>query len=350
MRRHGNRIFGVRISHWWQAGSWEWSFSQVLQDVSPRASFDFVLTRTEIREKANAYLRSLGYDPKSYQQDVVFRFDGVTHLQLQGKGGIRAANDAFRADTLITHEWQVSWYDRSLPVSQFPESFQVWMSPAGRPLGFERKLPDSTALTSLPHGDARLLAEKFLATQRIDLSKYSLQNAAEMKLAGVSTIGSNGCATESGAEMRVSVRCRGMLLAGIADCRAGRRVAAGLFRHQLTTMTFLNAFAFAVLFSFLLCGNSLPQEISRGGGGTQTAVLVFIGIFCVLILIALNEYAGVGAFASIGDLNKFNTRIVLFGINVFIIQLFIGVLAFAAWSVGESASRTVCPAKMRGRR
>lgn len=323
--------------------------SQVLEDVSPRASFEFTLTRNEICEKATAYLRSLGYDPKSYQQDVVFRFDGVTHLQLQGKGGMRAANAAFRADTLVSHEWQVSWYDRSLPVSQFPESFQVWMSPAGRPLGFERKLPDSTALTSLPHADARLLAEKFLATWRIDLSKYSLQNAAEMKLGGRVDHRFEWLRTESGAEMRVSVRVQGDAVGGYRETvEPGAELRRG-FSDIMTTMTFLNVIAFGVLFFlFFFVVILFLKKYHEGEVGTQTAVLVFIGIFGMSFLIAVNEYAGSGASTSIGDLNKFNTRIVLFGINVFIIQLFMGVLAFAAWSVGESSSRTVYPAKMRG--
>ncbi len=323
--------------------------SQVLQDVSPRASFDFVLTRTEIREKANAYLRSLGYDPKSYQQDAVFRFDGVTHLQLQGKGGVRGANDAFRTDTLITHEWQISWYDRSLPASQFPESFQVWMSPAGRPLGFERKIPDSTVLPSLPHTDARLMAEQFLLKQHIDPASYALENAAELKLAGRVDHKFEWIRHDSGADVHVSVRVQGDAVGEYrrtaepgADMRRG-------FSDALTTMTFLSAFSFAVLFLlFFFVVILFLKKYHEGEVGTQTGFLVFIGVFGVSFLMALNEYAGSGAFAIIGDLNKFNTRIVLFGINVFIIQLFIGVLAFAAWSVGESASRTVCPAKMTG--
>ena len=222
--------------------------SQVLQDVSPRASFDFVLTRTEIREKANAYLRSLGYDPKSYQQDAVFRFDGVTHLQLQGKGGVRGANDAFRADTLITHEWQISWYDRSLSASQFPESFQVWMSPAGRPLGFERKIPDSTMLPSLPHVDARRMAEQFLLKQHVDPASYALENAAELKLAGRVDHKFEWIRHDSGADVHVSVRVQGDAVGEYrrtaepgADMRRG-------FSDTFTTMTFLSAFSFAVVF------------------------------------------------------------------------------------------------------
>jgi phosphoserine phosphatase RsbU/P len=323
--------------------------SQVMEEVSPRASFEFTLTRNDICEKATLHLRSLGFDPKTYQQDAVFRFDGLTHLQLQGRGGIPGANAAFRADTLVSHEWQVSWYDRSLPVSQFPESFQIWMSPAGRPLGFERKIPDSTALTSLPHADARLLAEKFLSSQHVDLSKYALLNASELKLAGRVDHRFEWSRTESGAEMRVSVRVQGDVVGGYrVTVEPGAELRRG-FSDTMTTLTFLNVIAVGVLFFlFFVVVVLFLKKYHEGEVGTQTAFLVFIGIFGVSILLALNEYAGSGAFAIIGDLNKFNTRIVLFGVNVFIVQLFMGVLAFAAWSVGESSSRSVYPAKMRG--
>lgn len=322
---------------------------QLLQHVSPRASFEFALSRNEIRQRATEYLRSLGYDPKEYQQDALFVFAGVTHLQLQARNGVEGANAAFRADTLVSHEWQVSWYDRSLSVSQFPEWFQVWMSPLGRPLGFERRIPDSTVLPSLAHDAARRLAEEFLRKQHIDVSSYALQNAAEMKLGGRVDHKFEWIRKDNGTDRRVAVRVLGDAVGSFrTSVDAGSELRRGL-ADALTTVTFLVALSFGILFFlFFFVVILFLKRYHEGEVGTRTAFLVFLGIFGVSLLIAVNGYAGSGADITMGDLNKFNTRIVLFGINVFIIQVFLSVLAFAAWSVGESASRTVCPAKMSG--
>ncbi len=323
--------------------------SQVLRDVSPRASFDFMLTRAEIRARANAYLRGLGYDTRDYQQDAVFQFDGISHLQLQGKGGVRAANTAFLADTLVSHQWQISWYDKSLPVSQFRESFQVWMSQYGRPLGFERKIADSAHLPSLPHDVARTLAERFLRSQNIVFSSFLLENDAETKLAGRVDHKFEWIRHANGADTHISVRVMGD---GVGAFRVTNEPEGDVqrgFSSTATTMTFLNVFSFAALFLlFFFVVILFLRRYHEGEVGTQTAFLVFIGIFGMSVLEAVNNYEAAGTYAIIGDLNKFNTRIVMFGMNVFIIQLFIAVLAFAAWSVGESASRTVYPGKMNG--
>jgi hypothetical protein len=323
--------------------------SQVLPEVAPRASVDFALSRAEIKTKAEAYLRSVGVDPKGYQQDAVFNFDGMTHLQLQGRRGMRNANAEFLADTLFSHEWTVAWYDRSLAVSQFPEFLQVWISPTGRPLGFERRIPDSTVVPSISHEEARALAERFLVGQSVDITASTLRNSTEMKRAGRIDHEFEWVRSVDGGEVTVKVRVQGD---AIGSCR--RSVEPGsllrrTFAGMMTTYTFLSALSFGILFFlFFSIVVLFLKKYHEGELGTQTAFLVFLGLFGVSFLYAVNGYGGSAWDLTLGDVNKFNTRIVFFVLNVFIIRVFVSVLAFAAWSVGESASRTVCPAKMTG--
>jgi hypothetical protein len=323
--------------------------SQVLPEVAPRASFDFALSRTEIKARAAAYLRSVGLDPKGYQQDAVFAFDGMTHLQLAEGRGLRNANAAFLADTLFSHEWTIAWYDRSLAVSQFPEFLRVWMSPAGRPLGFERRIPDSTVLPSISHDAALALAGQFLTGQKVDVGASTLRNSTEMKRAGRVDHGFEWVRSVDGGEVTVNVRVQGDAIGSYRRSVEPGSVLQRTFAEMMTTYTFLSALSFGMLFFlFFSIVVLFLKKYHEGELGTQTAFLVFLGIFGVSFLVAVNGYAGSAWDLTLGDVNKFNTRIVFFVLNVFIIQVFVSVLAFAAWSVGESSSRTVCPAKMTG--
>ena len=151
-------------------------------DVAPKASLDLKYSEAEIKGKARAYLLALGYDLKEYQQDASLFFDGSSQLFLQTHYGMKRANEILRADTLATHNWSVTWYDRSVPQSQARESFSVTLSPAGRILGFEHSIKDSLPMKSLGDADARALAEKFLTRQGIRLSMQTTALLAGFEL------------------------------------------------------------------------------------------------------------------------------------------------------------------------
>jgi sigma-B regulation protein RsbU (phosphoserine phosphatase) len=75
--------------------------------------------------------------------------------------------------------------------------------------------------------------------------------------------------------------------------------------------------------------------------------MVLIGVIGVMVASTVNDYMSLGAGSRIGYLNAFTVRIVLFVFNAFILQVFLGVMVFAAWSVGESSARTAWPEKLR---
>ena len=88
------------------------------------------------------------------------------------------------------------------------------------------------------------------------------------------------------------------------------------------------------------------RKYHEGEVGTRTAMLVFMGYFGISVLFVLNQYPGLGASTQVGDLNKTYVRLITLFLWVFVLQLFLGVLAFSAWSVGESSSRSVWAGKM----
>jgi hypothetical protein len=155
------------------------SFGFLFDDVTPAASVDLRYSRAEIMELGSTFLQNLGYEVKQYQQDAWFGFQGNTHLFFQMHGGMKFANDVIRSDSFATHHWYLSWYDRGVPVSQAVESYQAWISPSGRVLGFSHVIKDSASRQSLTAVEARRRAEAFLTSRGIDLSAFTLATSSQ---------------------------------------------------------------------------------------------------------------------------------------------------------------------------
>lgn len=324
-------------------------FVRYYDHAAPTASVDLKYTRVQIMERANAYVEGLGFDISSFQQDAWFSFIGNTHLYLQTKRGIGYANAVIRADTLSTHHWYVFWYDRRLPPSQTPETFQAWISPSGRILGFQQMIRDSAARSSIRPEQARQVAEDFLASQGVDLSPYYLKTSSETRQPNRLDHRFVWSTKDTTLEGLLWVQVNG-------DRIGGYRIThnpAGEFQKMLsdigTTATFLTTSSYAIFFLlFFFIVILFLKKYHEGEVGTRTAVMVFIGLFAASVLSTVNIYPVVGSGVIMGDLNRFNTRIIMFGFTVFIFHVFAAVMVFAAWSVGESSSRSVWPAKMTG--
>lgn len=324
-------------------------FLLFLDRVAPSASLDLRRSRADIMEAGAAYLTRLGFDHAGLHQDAWLNFDPLMHMVLQRSSGIEGANRSYRADTAATHEWALAWYDAGVSNSQSVLSYRAWLSPSGRPLGFEQRVPDTLALPSLDHETARRLALAFLREQQIDLSGFLLQTDSDVKLTGRTDHRFVWQRSGPSAESTVSVRVQGDRVGAFRHAYG----PGGDLRREVseaqTALTFVYAASMAGLFFlFFFVVILFLRKYHEGEVGVQTAVLVFAGIYAAQVLATVNGYPSIGTSTIIGDMNLANTRLVVFGMQAFIVHVFFGVMAFAAWSVGESSARTIAPWKLTG--
>ena len=325
------------------------AFTYLVNDVTPSASADLRLSRSEIMQAAQAHMERLGYPVAPLQQDAVFSFAGPTQLFLQARYGMRAANAALRADSLAAHSWEVTWYDRALTRSQNLEQYAAWLSPSGRVLGHDHSIPDTLARPSATPQEARDMAESFLRGEGIDVSRYVMQTSSDNKHANRIDYRFVWSKNGTDAEETVWVRVQGREVGGFRQTYGPGGEFASAFTGKATTWTFLFTASFAVVFLlFFFVVILFLKKYHEGEVGTRTGLMVLLGVFAMMVLCTINEYPSLGSSARIGDLNQFNVRIVMFVFNAFILQFFLGVMVFAAWSVGESSARTVWPEKLRG--
>lgn len=322
-------------------------FALLYNRVSPVASLNMQYSRSQIMDLARSYLTGLGYDLKDYQQDAWVGVEGQTHLYLQTRRGMDQANEIIRSDTIPAHHWYVSWYDAALPRSQGLESYQLWMTLAGRVLGFEHVIPDSIARPSVSPDEARAMAEKFLLAQGVDLARYQLKTSSDTRLRARTDYRFVWSKQDALGEQELWLRVQGNEIGGYR----ATFVLPGEFQREyssvFTRMTFIVSGSFAALFLlFFFVVILFLKKYHEGEVGTRTAAMVFIGLFVVSVLETLNRYPVIGGGTFIGDLNKANVRLIVLAMDVFIVQVFFSVLVFASWSVGESSSRTSWPGKM----
>jgi len=322
-------------------------FAFLYDKVSPKASVDLKYRRNEVMHMSRAFLETLGYDVQDYQQDAWFEFDGNAHIYLQTLGGVEKANEMIRADTISTHSWQVTWYHRDVSRSQELESYSVYMSPGGKVLGFDHVIKDSTTKRSISTEDGQALARDFLLKQHVNLDSYFLKTSSDTKLVGRVDHRFVWAQKDPAVDATIWVRVQG-------DEVGGFRInfsPAGEFQREFTqkgtAFTFLLSISFAALFLlFFYIVILFLRKYHEGEVGTKTAVMVFVGLFVVSALATINEYSVIGAGTGIGDLNRFNVRIIVFITTVFIFQAFMSVMVFAGWSVGESSSRSIWSQKL----
>jgi len=324
------------------------AFALLLLEVTPKSSVDLRYSRPQIMEKASAYMERLGFRVSDLHQDAWVGFEDQTHIYFQVLKGMNTANAVLRADTIPGHHWYVSWFNRALPRSQDREIFRMWITPSGTVLGYDHVIEDSVTLPSLGSVEARARAEEFLRGQGFDLSRYHLRRSSDIRQTNRTDYRFLWGDKDSLGDGTVWVRVQGSEIGGYRTTFAPPGEFNATFSQRATAWTLITTASIAavfLLFFFIII--LFLRKYHEGEVGTRTALMVFAGLLVTIFLASLNELPVTGAGTQIGDLNQFNIRIVMFVVSLLIIQMFISVMVFAAWSVGESSSRTAWPEKMR---
>jgi len=310
-------------------------------NYAPQSSLDLKFTRTEIIALAREYLSKMGYHTDGLTADANFRFDSGTTLYLEEELGLAEAHRVLR-DTLATHNWDVYFFNRSLPPNQMPDQFNVWVSPAGRIIGFKHTLPDSVGRRSLAEEQARALAEDFLQREGVDISRYALEKSTANQLPNRKDYTFNWARKDSVYSMaaKIWVKVNGDKIGGFryeleepeAFGKEGSKVQTFVIYviAGASTATFILLIFIITLFL---------KKYHEGEVGVKTAIGVFVLLFSLILFEHLLAFTTIGYGSSMGNVNRFNTRIIVFVIAVFIVQALMAAMVFAGWSVGESSAR-----------
>ncbi|MFQ5707539.1 MAG: PP2C family protein-serine/threonine phosphatase [bacterium] len=317
-------------------------FFSLFEKYSPQASLDLQLSRPQVIEHARGVLGQMGYDASRLSADANFQFDSGIALYLEEELGMVQAHRVLRADSLSTHNWYVYFYDRSLPPSQMADQYDVWLSPTGHVLGFQHRLPDSVAIHSIDKDSAQALAKSFLQDQGIDVQRYSIENSTAYQRSHRTDYFFRWTSQDSvfGMAATTWVKVQGNKIGGFHDSLKepeAFRQAGSKIQTFVTFIVTASSIATFVLVIFVIA--LFLKKYHEGEVGISTAIGIFAFLFGLILVEQLLRFTTIGFGTTIGDVNRFNVRIIVFVITVFIVQAFLAAMVFAAWSVGESSAR-----------
>jgi hypothetical protein len=341
LRKHGSLLvaaaLGALVFFWLYPG------------ITPKASVNLEYSRNEILDKAADFMTARGFDVRKYRQDGWFEFDGNAQLALRIKFGLDSANALLRQNRLPAHLWRVLWYEPSVPRSQALETFELFMTPGGHVVGLKHDVKDTVSGASLTEEEARALAERFLISQGIDLSHYKLKSSSQIKQQNRLDYNFDWTTIDTTIRLGLWLRVQGNEVGGYKQWIQQDASFEATSSRTATNATLLGTVSFATIFLlFFYIIIFFLKKYHDGEVGVKTGLMVFLGLFAVYVLGAVNEFNSVGSNAQMGDLNKFNVRLVIFGLNVLVVYVFLSVMVLAAWSVGESYSRSLWPQKLVG--
>ena len=125
----------------------------------PEASVDFKVSRSEAQKRAKEFVEGLGENLSGYQSTIVFDVDENAKTYLERELGLQQANSLMSGELNIWY-WEVRFFR-----PQQEEEFQVRISPAGKVVSYEHKIPEAQAAKSLSREVAQGEAQGFLQSR-----------------------------------------------------------------------------------------------------------------------------------------------------------------------------------------
>jgi len=318
------------------------AFLVLVRPYSPASSIDLKYSRAEAVEIAVEFLNSQGFDVSKIYSDANLNLGANETIYLESQLGLPAGHEFVRTDSFATHYWDVYFFDKSLAPDQMPDQYRVRVAPTGRILGFQHILQDSIARESLSSEEALALAQQFLSQNEIELTLFDLENSSveefasrkDYKFQWLSQNKVYGLSTRIWLEVHGDRVGRFRNEAVIPDAYAKRT-------SQITTqVNFLVTASSTATFLLLIFIVSLfLKKYHDGEVGVKTALLIFGCLFTLIVIEYALRFTTIGYQTGVGNVNRFNTRIIVFIFTVFVVQLFMAVMVLAGWSVGESSSR-----------
>jgi len=125
----------------------------------PEASVNFQVSREQALAKAREFVGRLGEDVSGYRSAIVFGVDENAKTYMERELGLQDANNLMSSQLNVWY-WEVRFFK-----PEQEEEFQVRVSPAGNIVGYDHKIPEARAGSTLLRGDAETMARSFLRSK-----------------------------------------------------------------------------------------------------------------------------------------------------------------------------------------
>ena len=313
--------------------------------VSVRETLD----RTQVEKIAHDFIISSGNALGNYHATVTRDPASDLIVYLNSRLEPKEFKKIVNSDSVPNIRWEVQ-YLKNIPRDQAQVGYQVWISPRGKILGYRRDLPDTLTKESLSEDVALNEARLFLINQaNISLENFSLSRTEQSRVVHRTDYTfiweKDAGFVEGKYEIRVSVQ--GNTIGGYEYLLQMPESQQEKISEEITRVTFLYLLEFivlAVLFIFILI--LFLKKYHEGEVSISLGKNLFFIIFILGFIRSINEFPVAGTAVTIGNLSAYNVQLIMFVYQVLLKNVFLGILLFAAWAVGEAYARSLWPEKM----
>jgi len=155
-------------------------FLALYNEAFPDATIELTLSRDQIAQRANDYLKSQGYDVSDYESVVDFDQNWWSSVYLQRTLGVAETNRLVKAERLPIWTWNARWFR-----PQQQEEFSLELMPDGEVIGFSHTISETAPGAALDLSAARAIAEQYLiADRQLNLSDLEETSASAQEQPG----------------------------------------------------------------------------------------------------------------------------------------------------------------------
>jgi len=313
----------------------------------PEASVDFKISRNEAQNRAKTFLQALGENPTGYQSTIDFGVDETGKTYLERELGLKQANRLMASDLDLWY-WEVRFFK-----PQQEEEFRIQISPAGKVVGYQHKVPEAQAGKSLTREEAQADATQFLEKNvGVDLNRWNFlpeeaNSVTRPKRLDWSFTWERKDFKAKDAPYRISVQLHGDKIGGTQEFLQVPEAWKRDYAHLRSTNNFYGTIAL-IPFGFLL-GGALWLALSltrRGQTSWSAGWKVSAAVVTIYVLMELNQWDSHRANYDTHD--AYSTFILLSVLAVLVLAL----LQFAlpillSLPSGEPLYRAAQPDKLR---
>jgi hypothetical protein len=307
------------------------------------------MDKYEVQQIGTDFLNKNGFDISEYMGRVTRNINQLNIGYIENTIGKKEAREIIAKDEIPNNRWQVEFF-KNIPRDQPQTRYNVWISPNGKILGFRRFLPDTMTIPSITEEEALKMAESYLSKKTyLNLTEFTLQNSSATNRVNRSdyrfTWEKASDFTEGKYELNVTVQGNQIgsyeylfNLPETVQTFMSNEFTKGTFFYLIQALFLIAIFVYALVM-FL-------KKYHDGEIWIRMGIVLFMIYFLLGLIQNINEFPVTGNNTGIGSMSIINVQIIVFLMNVLLVNVFLGTLLLTSWSVGESYARSLWPEKM----
>jgi len=305
-------------------------------------------TRPQAIKIAEEFLKKQGYDLTGFFKDAFIDNSPVENKYLLKQLGTKEFKKIQKNKDFALRGWSVMIYQnlgKELPQT----SYNIDISHDGKVLGFKRSLPNTKSMTSLNEKQASDLITNYINTQtQFNLNDYKPSQTKQ------EDIGKRIDYTFQWEKKSDKIEGKHIIYGYVQGNEIGgyqksfevpelerKYVEAGDALYAIASVICIILLMILAFFLFL-------KKYHQGEVWLSLGRNIFIVFYSVYLVFLINIWPGIGQDLSVGNLSFFNSKIIGALLDGAVAYLFLSLLIFASWVVGESYARSLWPDKLKG--